>query len=225
MTAGYYSPKTFESLHFAEPLPPDVERQLLAEWQHLGCLKSRDTLVERFALYASTLAHRFCGPRSCNTDEDMQDVVSIANAALMKAADQFDLRRPKARFASLLYLLVRRDVVNWVRGEIARPDEREFNGGEVRASGSRQPADEVVEFAFPREPGDQQEADEDLAADAETVLQALPLLPDKEQELLRKVFFEDQSFLAAAREMGLSRWEVGELKKSAYSSLRAALAQ
>lgn len=214
MTDGYYSQETFESLHFDEPFTAATERQLIAEWQHLGCLASRDTLVLRFALYASALANKFCGPVARQSPEDMQDMVSVANAALLRTADEFDLNRLKARFSSLLYLLVRRAVVNWVRAEASRPVEQPL---------APRKADVTVSFAYPAEPGDEEETSGQRVADAEQLVKLLPGLPEDERQLLDLHFFKGYGLFKAGKELGKTQWEATLLKRSALLRLRELL--
>ena len=221
MTDGYYSQATFESLHFSEPLSAEAERQLIAEWQHLGLVASRDKLVLHFALYTSKLAHKFSGGPARRSPQDMQDALAVANAALLRTANEFDLQRPKARFSSLLYLLVRRDVVNWTRDQKNLYPEREFLQGDNRSV----VPEETASFEYPREAGDATEAEADVQADADTLLKLVPKLPEAERELMDRVYFRGMSFLEAARDMDIGRGKVFELKRSAFAALRRMLAE
>lgn len=220
----YYSKQQFEDLHFKEPLSAEEERRLLIAWQAQGDLVAREKLVTSFALYVSRLAHKFGGSFGRH-DNNIGDCIGVANTALLAAIDGYALGRADApRLTGLIYLLVRREVINFVKkqeaGQLCWTSDVSKAINELPAEERASKEGLETPFEYPDEDLLSRGAEDELLKTQLTAL--LSKLPEDEQTVVRAKFFEGLNYKDTGRKFNpvKSTWEVRRIWNQAAATLR-----
>ena len=205
---------------------------------------ARDKLVADNVPYVKALAHQLV--KTLPSQPDMDELIAFGLKGLAEAASRYDPDRGAA-FKTFAYYRIRGAIFDGLRasGWLARGDH-----ARVKA---HQQADDVLEAARqlkdlladvgavvvasvdsfdrmaadPAAQGGAEAIEEGLAA-AETrgaMDRALAALPDRERELVVKVYYGDQTIEEAGKSLGISKSWASRMHAKAIGQLREILAQ
>lgn len=210
-------------------LAREREVELARRWRERGDRRALHALVEGNLRFVVACARRYRG-----RGVSMADLVEEGNLGLLRAAERFDPDRG-VRFVSYAALFVRQTMLDAVsrNGRAAPPLP-----AADRPRGPARPA-VLVSLEGPAEPDGAGSPLADLVADPDAagtdrpshrrerrrILETgLAFLPEREERVLRLFFGLDdgapRSLAAIAREMGVSRERIRQMKDRALDRLR-----
>jgi RNA polymerase sigma-70 factor (ECF subfamily) len=188
----------------AEPGPDDAALVRALLESELGAW---DVFIERFSGFVAAVVRRVLRGRGLKPGtSDVDDIVENVFVALLERDGRL-LRRydPQHKLATYLGVIARTQCHRWLRARKARVELPDEMWGESLADSGALPAPVGLERV---------EA-------LEVVRRALAELTDREQDLLRAFYFENQDYKELAEKFGMSVNSVGAALTRARTKLEA----
>ncbi|MCL6598229.1 RNA polymerase sporulation sigma factor SigK [Alicyclobacillus macrosporangiidus] len=201
---------------FPQPLSAEEEAECIRRMQ-AGDQNARNTLIEHNLRLVAHLAKKFE-----SSGEDMDDLISIGTIGLIKAVESYTLDRG-TKLATFAARCIHNEILMYLRStkrhrrdaSLHDPIGVDKDGNEMTLADllGSDPDDVINEV--------------DLSWEKQKVFEHLPLLPEREREVLCKRFGildgEERTQREIAAEMGISRSYVSRIERKALNKLYAQL--
>jgi RNA polymerase sigma factor for flagellar operon FliA len=228
-------------------LSDEATRELWLQFKTTGAADLRARLVERYLPLARTAAARHCR-LSAGQAVSFPDCLQYARLGLIEAIDRFDPAR-EASFETYSSYRIRGAMLNGLARENEVVAQRSFwrtrreervhslspsvtsTGDEELAELARMTVGLAIGYLL--ESGHEEPVDEtsqanpysatELAQLRQAVTAAVANLPGREQQLIRRHYFEDREFRVIAAELSVTPGRVSQLHAQALEHIRALL--
>ncbi|SFU94072.1 RNA polymerase sporulation sigma factor SigK [Alicyclobacillus macrosporangiidus] len=201
---------------FPQPLSAEEEAECIRKMQ-AGDQNARNTLIEHNLRLVAHLAKKFE-----SSGEEMDDLISIGTIGLIKAVESYTLDRG-TKLATFAARCIHNEILMYLRStkrhrrdaSLHDPIGVDKDGNEMTLADllGSDPDDVIHEV--------------DLSWEKQKVFEHLPLLPEREREVLCKRFGildgEERTQREIAAEMGISRSYVSRIERKALNKLYAQL--
>jgi len=217
-TPGNYYPEGTDLRY--KKISHEEERELFAA-ARAGDESAREFLIKNHLLFAAMQGRKWAYGK---LSED--EVVSMANLALMKAIDKFDHTRPE-RFTSYLKPFIRGHIANLWRSKNTMGEHAPFfPNHELAVSLSKDTSLFRGDGSLLGIEDHPVEEDDHQRFLLKLLAESKGILTDIEAEVLRRHFSEGAEFLSdIAKEHKLTRARIHQIKEAALKKLRRELAR
>ena len=205
----------------------------LLKCSHAGDKEARDRLVMENAGLVWSIVKRFAGRGT-----EVEDLFQIGNIGLMKAIDRFDTELG-VRFSTYAVPMILGEIRRFLRDDgmikVSRPLKEELaksvGASREEVAASMEAGARVGSIYEPFDPGDgtggcladkiaEKTSENDRVLDRIVLSELLSDLGEREQQLIKLRYFENQTQTAIASRLGISQVQVSRLEKKILREMR-----
>jgi RNA polymerase sporulation-specific sigma factor len=201
---------------FPQPLSAEEEAECIRKMQ-AGDQNARNTLIEHNLRLVAHLAKKFE-----SSGEEMDDLISIGTIGLIKAVESYTLDRG-TKLATFAARCIHNEILMYLRSTKRHRRDASLHD----PIGVDKDGNEMTLADLLGSDPDNVIHEVDLSWEKQKVFEHLPLLPEREREVLCKRFGildgEERTQREIAAEMGISRSYVSRIERKALNKLYAQL--